>query len=244
MKLFFLGLLQGLTEFLPVSSSGHLFLLKRILGLNANLLPFFVFLHFATVIAILVFIGQELPIILRQKKVVAHLAVITLITGGIAFFINLFLNRFFESKYLIAGGFFINAFILLRIKKSANNRTMQEMNRKDSVILGLWQSVALFPGISRSGITISTLIRRGFTPKDAFVLSFSMAIPIILIATGVEFGDLLKMRFPFSDLCIGFMVTFLSGMLALSILRKMLVNFSFKGFAYYSFVMAILTGVL
>ena len=118
MKAVVLGIIQGLTEFLPISSSGHLYIIKRLLTFShQNLLPFFVFLHIATLLAIIIFLRRQILLILSKKNILLQLAVITTITALIGLTIDRFFTGFFENKFLVAGLLLINGGILLSIKK-------------------------------------------------------------------------------------------------------------------------------
>jgi len=240
MKFLFFGALQGITEFLPISSSGHLYLLKRILMTGENLLSFFILLHLATLLAILVYFWKEIIKLLTNRKIIVHIAIITTITALIALVVKYSVSRYFDSKYLVCFCFIINGIILLTIKKTSQIRNRTEIKLKDSLILGLVQAFALFPGISRSGITISTLLRRGFKNSEAFSISFIMAIPIILIAF---FSEPKILNLPTNQLITGFLAAFIAGIASLAILKRLILKWQFKKFGIYSIIIAII-GVL
>ena len=217
MKFLFLGLVQGLTEFLPISSSGHLYLFKRLLELKENLLSYFVLLHIATLFAIFIILFKRVKVTLKDKKLLSHLAVITIITAAMGWGIRSLFISFFDGKFLVSFCFLINAIILLSIKNSRRERTSSDMRLRDSLILGLMQGVAIFPGISRSGITISSLLRRGFKREEAFSLSFLMAVPVLIIAFLTEYKGLFSVAISPAHIAGGFFMALVFGVIALKI---------------------------
>jgi undecaprenyl-diphosphatase len=241
MKFLFFGIVQGLTEFLPISSSGHLYILKRLFGLNENLLSFFVILHLATLLAIIIFFYKQIKQTLTKKELLFHILIITCVSGILGLLGKIFLTRFFDSKYLISFALLINGIILLSIRNTTGKKTHQDIKLKDSFILGLLQGIAIIPGISRSGITITGLLKRGFQPKEAFSLSFLMAIPIITAAFLVEIKEILSINVNISSLILSFIAAFLSGILALHIIKKALIKVKFKNFGYYCLLIFLLT---
>ncbi|UCG35593.1 MAG: undecaprenyl-diphosphate phosphatase [Candidatus Omnitrophota bacterium] len=236
MKFLFLGLIQGLTEFLPISSSGHLYLAKRLLELKENLLSYFVLLHIATLLAILIMLSKRVKVAIKDKRLLGHLAVITVITAAMGWGIRNLLFASFNGKFLVAFCFLINGIILLSIKNGLHRRTSNDMRLRDSLVLGLVQGFAIFPGISRSGITISSLLRRGFKREEAFYISFLMAIPILVIAFLSECKGLFSVAISPAYIAGGFFIAFISGIIALRIVKHTVVSARFKNFGYYSLV--------
>ncbi len=239
MKFIFLGIVQGLTEFLPVSSSGHLYIFKNILNLTQDLLPFFVFLHLATLLAILIFLHKEIIAALGKKNVLIQIGVITCITVVFGFTIDYFLKDIFENRYLVIFLLFLNGVILLSIRKDKGSRDSIDISLKDSFILGALQGLAVLPGISRSGITIAGALKRGFKAKEAFALSFLMAIPAIIGAFVLKFNQLVDSDMSASAMAGGFAAALLFGLLALYIVRKALLNRKFSNFGYYCIIASI-----
>jgi undecaprenyl-diphosphatase len=239
-KFLLFGTIQGLTEFLPISSSGHLYILKRLTGTSENLLPFFVFLHLATFLAIVLYFRTQIIRALLKRNFIINIFLITAISGGVALAIKYILSTFFGNKYLLSFCFLINGIILLSINKINPRKDIYNINLKESLILGLVQGIAVFPGISRSGITIATLLKRGYKEKEAFKLSFFMALPIILLAFLAEFKELTPLTIGYRNMAVGFIFAFLSGILALIIVKKTLINTKFKNFGYYCLLIFII----
>lgn len=236
MKFLFLGLIQGLTEFLPISSSGHLYLLKRLMELRGEMLSYFVLLHIATLIAIFIVLSKRIKVAIRDHWLITNLVVITVVTSALAWAIRILASPFFDGKLLLAFCFLINGLILLSIKNGLHGRTSKDFGLRDSLILGVVQGLAVFPGISRSGITISTLLRRGFNREEAFYISFLMAIPILIIAFLAECKGLCSMPVSFLGIVGGFLAALIFGVIALKIVRGMVIGASFRNFGYYSLV--------
>jgi len=244
-KAVILGFTQGLTEFLPVSSSGHLFFIQRILlrigmVLEGDALSFFVFLHLATLGAVCVFFAKSLHL-LFNRKLLPHILMMSVITGGVALAIRFSVSNYFSNKYFLAGCFFINALILFSIRRYPGSRNWQNLNLRDSFTIGLLQGAAFLPGISRSGITIAGFIRRGFKKEEAFMLSFIIVIPVIIGAFLMEYHELLRGSFSILTLGLGFLCALGGGLLALVILRKAIIMEKFRKFSFYSLFIAVLT---
>jgi len=236
-----LGIAQGLTEFLPVSSSGHLFIIKRLTHLSDNLIPFFVLLHLATLLAIVIFLRRQIVKLLFRKKTFFNLTIITATTAIIGLVIDRFLVNFFESRFFISFFLLINAAILLSLKKTSGKKHHHEIKFKDALSLGLLQGLSVLPGISRSGITISSLLRKGFAPQEAFTFSFLMAIPAILGAFFLKARELTELKIVPINLLGGFFAAFLSGLLALFIVNKTLKNQKFSFFGYYCILISLVS---
>jgi len=242
-KFIFLGIVQGITEFLPISSSGHLFLIQKLLKIEGNYLPFFVFLHLATLLAIIVFFSKKIKLFFKARLLLSIL-LITLISGIMGLGIGFYLKELLGSTFMLTFCFLANAGILLSIRSSSGERDISSINFKDALFLGLLQGFSPLPGISRSGITIVGLLRRGFKRSEAFILSFLMAIPLIIGAFFVEFKELDQSSLSLQNMGLGFVVAFVFGLLALSLVKKTLINKKFKNFAYYCLILALLTLII
>ncbi|MFH1541048.1 MAG: undecaprenyl-diphosphate phosphatase [Elusimicrobiota bacterium] len=255
----FLGFIQGLTEFLPVSSSGHLVVFQKLLNLGEQI-EFDVFLHFATLFAVLIFFRDDILEILsgifRQKFCLrwACLAgkgefglktLIGIIVGSVpTAIIGLLFNDFFEEKFsqpkVVALMWVITGFILWFSSKFSRSDTVNKnySNTKitDFLLVGLFQGLAIMPGISRAGITISVALLLGFNRVWAFKYSMLLSIPAILGA-----GLLECRNFSISmNILAGGIVAMLSGILALYILSKIIVGKKLHLFSYYLWIVGVL----
>lgn len=236
-----LGIIQGLTEFFPVSSSGHLVIAQKLLGLTENQVGVSVVLHLGTGLALLVFFFKDLLGLFKDIKMLTFLFIATLITAVIGLAGKDFFESLFDSPKLVAIALIITGIILIITKKfMAGQRN--KLNLKDGVIFGLTQSIAIIPGISRSGITISTLLFRKIEPKISFKVSFLAAIPAIfgaaiLEARNIDFAFQAQAR----NLCAGFIFSFLTGLFSLSLLKIILKKAKLHYFGYYCILIALIT---
>lgn len=232
------GIVQGLAEFLPVSSSGHLFVLQYLLKIKDDILPFFVFLHIATLAAMLIFFWPRIKRVYGDKKNFMPVVTVTFVTGAGALLIKKFLEGMFTNPFFLMAGFLVNAVILLgAIKPPQDRRTVADFTVKDAIYLGLAQAAAVLPAISRSGTTIVMLLRRGFKSEEAFNISFLLSMPVIVLAFLVEAGDIARLHMSAAYLAAGFITAFISGLAALKLLEKIVAKGKFQYFSIYCFCM-------
>ena len=233
-----LGILQGITEFLPVSSSGHLSLVEKLLHLKVDIL-FIIWVHLATLLALLCFFYKKIIKLFKNRRLLLMVVISSSITGFLSLICRPFIERIFNYPLYIAGALIINGIILLLSKTSSEN--YRKINFKDALILGMFQTISLIPGISRSGLTISLLLRRKISPVDCFEFSFIVSIPLIIGAFILKLAQLNNVLEIFSShYLLGFMGAFLSGWISLKILLKLLIYKKFSCFGYY----CILVGVV
>ena len=222
-----LGIIQGLTEFLPVSSSGHLELAKAIFGdtsVPQESLTFTVVLHAATALSTIVVFRKEIAEIFRglfqfkwneemQFSVKIILSMIPAVVIGLAF--EKELESFFGGKILLVGFMLLVTAILLLLADKAKN-TNKSVSFKNAVIIGISQAIAMLPGISRSGATISTSVLLGVDRTRAARFSFLMVVPLILgkVAKDILSGDINFQSSEIIPLSAGFIAAFISGLLA------------------------------
>ncbi|WCC47430.1 undecaprenyl-diphosphate phosphatase [Tenacibaculum finnmarkense] len=222
-----LGIIQGLTEFLPVSSSGHLELAKAILGdtsVPEESLTFTVVLHFATALSTLVIFRKEVaeifsglfqfkwndPMKFSVKIIISMLPAVII---GLAF--EKQLEAFFGGKILLVGIMLLVTAVLLLFADKAKN-TNTEVSFKNALIIGVSQAIAMLPGISRSGATISTSVLLGIDRSKAARFSFLMVVPLIFGKIAKDFlgGDINFQSSEIIPISAGFIAAFLSGLVA------------------------------
>lgn len=222
-----LGVIQGLTEFLPVSSSGHLELAKAILGdtsVPEESLTFTVVLHFATALSTLVIFRKEVIEIFKglfqfkwnnefkfSLKII--ISMIPAVIVGLLF--EKQLESFFGGKILLVGCMLLLTALLLLLADKAKN-TKKEVSFWNAVLIGVSQAIAMLPGISRSGATISTSVLLGVDRTRAAKFSFLMVVPLIFgkIGKDVLSGDLNLQSSDMIPITAGFIAAFLAGLLA------------------------------
>lgn len=229
---FIFGVIQGLTEFLPISSSGHLFLAEKIMRFKTDLLPFFVYLHLATVLSIMVFFFHDLKQLLKNRKVLLKLFFSSIVTCICAYALNALIGKGLNNKFMVMSGFFATAFLLLFLR-GGGEKNISDLSVRSCLTVGILQSLAIIPGLSRSGITIKAALRQGLKKEEAFKFSFFLAIPVILGAFVFELKDMARVSFNFNSLVIGFASAFLFGLLALKIVKKYVKTGRLYRFGYY-----------
>lgn len=243
----FLGTLQGLTEFLPISSSGHLVLAQKFLGLKSPPIFFDVLIHVATLWAIVIYLRKDLIKLLsglREKenqKLVFLVVLGTLPIVIVGFLLLDYIEKIFNSFLAVGISFLITSAILAStwlIKKMEKN--LGGITYLDSIFVGFFQALAILPGVSRSGSTISAGIFRKIERTAAFKFSFFLAIPaicgalILNLAQAEIFSDS-----SFLGGFLGFISAVISGLLALKVLEKALIKGNFYFFAIYCFILGI-----
>lgn len=248
-----LGIIQGFTEFLPVSSSGHLELGKAILGdtsVPEESLLFTVILHFATALSTLVVFRKDVWEIISgilkckwneetQFTVKIILSMLPAVIIGLLFEEQL--ESFFGGNIAFVGAMLIVTAVLLWFADRAKS-TGKSVTFKNAFIIGISQAIAMLPGISRSGATISTSVLLGNDKNKAARFSFLMVVPLIFgkIAKDVLSGDLASESANFSSLGLGFIAAFISGLIActwmISLVRKSKLSY----FALYCIIVGII----
>ncbi len=244
-----LGIIQGLTEFLPVSSSGHLELGKAILGDNSvpeESLLFTVVLHFATALStIFVFRKDILGLIkgaLKFKwnddlKFISKIALSMIPAAVIGFTYESQFAELFGGNIKLVGFMLIITALLLYLADKAKS-TNKNVSFKNAIVIGVAQAIAMLPGISRSGATISTSVLLGNDKTKAARFSFLMVVPLIFgkIAKDILSGDLTYDSGNFTSLSIGFVAAFISGLFACTWMIALVKKSKLTYFAIYCVV--------
>jgi len=248
-----LGIIQGLTEFLPVSSSGHLELGKAILGDNSvpkESLLFTVVLHFATALSTIVVFRKDIYDIIKgvfafkwdeDTKFVVKIAVSMIPAAIIGFTFESELSALFDGNIKLVGFMLIITALLLYLADKAKN-TSKKVSFSNALVIGFSQAIAMLPGISRSGATISTSVLLGNDKTKAARFSFLMVVPLIFgkIAKDILSGELTYDSQNFTALSIGFIAAFISGLFACTWMIALVKKSKLKYFAYYCVVVGLI----
>ncbi|MGD9015391.1 MAG: undecaprenyl-diphosphate phosphatase [Candidatus Omnitrophota bacterium] len=231
-----LGIIQGLTEFLPVSSSGHLVLFSHIFNIDrTQILPIVIVCHLGTLFALVCFFARDIWRIAKDLVVVIQILVVTLITGVFVLVGRKFFEQLFQKPSSVCLALLITAVILiLTYRGKKEGRGILALNIKDAIWLGISQGIAVIPGISRSGITIFSLLVRGVDPQAAFKFSFLAGIPAIL---GIFVLEVKEIGFAFNNnpthFWLAFGMSFIFGILGLFILKRVVKRLKLHYFGYY-----------
>lgn len=252
----FLGVLQGITEFLPVSSSGHLILAEHFMGLPNTPLVFDVTLHIGTLVAVLAYFQHDwfsmaASIFKRNEGEKRHLFVLLLvgtIPGGLGgLLLSHYAETVFRSPWLVVITLSAVAFLMaLAERLSGQWRVFSSIRLKDALIVGLSQALAIVPGVSRSGITMSAAMFLGLEREAAARFSFLLSAPIIA-GSGLYEG-LKMLRHGWGvfnlDYIWGFLAATISGYLAIAFLMRYLVRHTFYPFVYYRIALALSVAIV
>ena len=243
-----LAAVQGLTEFLPVSSSGHLVLLQKLFGIEKTPVFFDVLLHLGTLGAVLLFFKREIFFLFENWKKKINLWLLLFIGTMPAAFFGLVLNPkielIFNSLELVGLMWIVAGILLLSTKKLTAKQTkksekLEEIKLSDSLVVGLFQAVALFPGISRSGSTIVGGLSRNFSPKLALLFSFLLSVPAIFGAAILELKKVELGEINIGISLTSMLIAGIVGYFSLKLLRKVLISEKFFYFGYYCLVLGV-----
>ena len=237
-----LAILQGITEFLPISSSGHLVVLASVLlddtDPNFNLTSINVVLHLGTLLTILVFYRKRLlQLIKSERRTIGLLVVGTLPAVIVGVPVKLFLDESLTQPLLAGSLFLVTGAILISTTRiRAGEQSLETLTYRNAMLIGIGQALAILPGLSRSGTTISVGLWLGVKRQASAEFSFLLAIPAIAGAGLLEAKDLLQTSqttTPFTYLVLGAALAFTVGILALRWLLKWLESGRFAWFAWW-----------
>ena len=253
------GIIQGLTEFLPVSSSGHLALLPKILTIKDPGVSFDLAMHLGTALAIILYFYKDISTLLidsfrllnfkskidRGQRSALYMIIATVATGIVAITLKDFAEFHGRNNTFIAINLFFFGAVMWAsdsLCKESSNEVLKESGQwKKALLIGLFQSVALFPGVSRSGITLTTARFMGISREEASRFSFLLSLPLIIG------GGLLKLpkvlneteAFNISTCLFGIFVSFIVGLITIHFFLKFIKKIGLVPFAIYRFAMAI-----
>jgi undecaprenyl-diphosphatase len=248
-----LGIIQGLTEFLPVSSSGHLELAKVILGddsLPEESMLMTVVLHGATALSTIVFFRKDILNLFKglfqfknneEFKFSLNIVLSMIPAAVVGVLFDDEIEAFFGGKVLLVGSMLLLTAVLLILADKAKN-TEKKVGIKEAIIIGVAQAIAILPGISRSGATISTSVMLGVDREKAARFSFLMVVPLIMgkIAKDVLDGAFDVIDGSMLNYGVGFVAAFITGVVACTWMIKLVKKSKLKYFAYYCLVVGVI----
>lgn len=250
-----LAVVQGITEWLPISSSGHLVLIEGMLGFEGGLL-FDVAVHFGTLMAVFVYFGQEIMDILRDLlslnfksengRIGVALFLSSIPVGIIGFLLLDFFEDVFRNLEVVVIGFAITSLFLFIASLDFDSKNRRKRKKEvpswvDALTIGFAQILALVPGISRSGTSISAGLLRGLDSRSAAKFGFLMAIPVIFGANILVIGN---NTLP-SEMIWATLVAFFVGLLAIHFMMKFVMNSrkNLRWFAWYALLLSLGIGI-
>jgi len=266
MSYILLGIVQGLSEFFPISSSGHLVVLKYLLKVDLPGAAFEAFLHFGTILAVIALFNHEIKkiifsflrstrVLLKGKKIskifqddpFSKFAWFLMVSTLPAAIIGYALNDYFESLFnkpvitsLMLSVTGVIIWVGNRYYKSGG-RNIQDMSGKDALFVGFAQALAIIPGISRSGMTVLAGLSKGFNYDFAAKYSFILSIPIILGATIFKMKEIIFLDIQFSSMLLSGITAFISSYGAMRIFLGILKKGKMHYFSYYLWIISAVT---
>jgi len=270
-----LGMLQGITEFLPISSSGHLILAHTWIGTVSGGLTFDAVLHFATALSILVYFWRDLFSLARsafrwmrikdihegEKTLIVALIVATIPAVILGLLLEDIMATMFREPLLVAGALLVGSAIMFFAEKhryalaasrrhtkvDTEERGMETLHTGQAVLIGLFQSLALVPGMSRSGMAISGGMYMGLSREESAKFAFLLAVPLLLGAGAKKLIEIISLSsgtYQFAPLIIGAFAAFVVGLTVIHYLLKFLREHSLMVFVWYRTLLAALIFVL
>ena len=252
------GIIQGITEFLPISSSGHLAILHKIIDspFGKNELGFDVALHLASLLAVILFFRKDILLLVKSffnickgkfdqyAKLVFFMILATIPAAFAGYFLEDLIDSRFRSINTIIAMLVIGGILLLFAERfTAKYYDINKLNWNKSLFIGFAQAIALIPGTSRSGITITAGLFCGLKREAAVRFSFLLSIPIILGASIVKIPELARSELftnEFYVLLTGFLFSFLSAFLTIKYFMRFIKKQSFMPFVFYRFALSLI----
>ena len=235
---------------MPVSSSGHLVLTQKILGLSETGLTVEIILHLGSHLAVLIYFRHKIYLVAssffvaenkKHKNLFLFLVVGTIPAVFVGLFLKSFIESAFDSPFFASAMLVITGIILLTTRFKRKDK--KELTKSNAVLIGITQAIAILPGISRSGITISAGMHLGIKPEEAAEFSFLLAIPAIMGAVALNLGEFITLdSSQLSLYAVGLIVSLFSSLFAVYLVMKLIGQGKFEYFGYYC-IAAGLTGL-
>ncbi|MFC1933083.1 undecaprenyl-diphosphate phosphatase [Chloroflexota bacterium] len=242
----FLGIVQGLTEWLPISSSGHLVIIQNSLGIEAPLI-FDILLHLGTLLAVFVIFWQDILKILlsliklnlndEHGKLAIYIFIGSIPIAVVGYVLHDFFASLFNSSISVGIALLTTGLFIYFSKFYRESRTLDS---KESFLIGIAQAVSIVPGISRSGFTITTGLLRGIERGTIFRFSFLLSVPAIIGANVFELTRVSWAEFEIGSMLVGTSVAAIIGYLSLKLLMRLVLNQKFHFFSFYCVALGLL----
>ncbi len=234
-----LGITEGITEFLPISSTGHLVLVSNLLSISQSnfVKSFEIFIQLGAILAVVVLYWRDFLDTKQWPKIIAGFLP-TAILGLI--FYKFVKNYLLGNVFIVLGSLFMGGIILIFIEKFKQRN--ERLTVKRAIGIGFFQAISMIPGVSRSAATIIGAMLLGVSKEEAVKFSFLLAVPTMMAATGL---DMVKSNFSFTNhewqlLGVGFVVSFITAIMAIKLFIKFVQNHSFRSFGIYRIVLAVI----
>lgn len=241
-----LGLIQGLTEFLPVSSSGHLVLFQNLFKMEGATQAFSILLHLGTLIAVFIYYWKDIFELIKNpfQRTTVLLIAGTIPTVIMALLFNDTFDNIFGSGKFIGFNFILTSLILLYADRAVVGRKkVINMSIFDALVVGTMQGLAILPAVSRSGMTVSACLYRGMNKENATKFSFLLSIPAILGGAVLTLKDMITGEvtlvedFGFLPMFLGFITAAVSGYFAIRFMVEVIRRGKLRWFSIYTFVL-------
>lgn len=240
-----LGIVQGITEWLPVSSSGHLVIFQQLFDIEAPVI-FDLMLHIGSLFVVLFVFWKDAKRVLLSifnddkdgKKLLLLLIFASIITAIIGFLFEDFFKSLFTSLFAVGIALIVTALLLFSVRWF-DKKPKKDMNTLDAFFVGLMQGVAIIPGISRSGSTISTALLRGIDRESAVRFSFLLFIPAVIGATILEFNEFSSINVELLPFVVGTIASMVISYISIKLLIKIIHKQRFYLFGWYCLVVGL-----
>lgn len=244
-KYFIIGLIQGFTEFLPVSSSGHIVLFSEIFNIDCDIILLSVVAHIGTLLSVIICMRKKLFQIVKKpfSPTTLNLIIATIPAVLVVILFNDLIDKLYGLRFLIYG--FLITGILLTVADLCKPK-YDYVTKKHSLFMGLMQGLAILPGISRSGSTMAVGMMSGVKKEEACEFSFLMSIPIILGSAIWECVGLINtnVTFNFLPLFVAFITSFIFGILSIKLMLKIVKSNKLFIFSIYTVILSVVTLII
>ena len=256
LQYFIIGLVQGITEFLPISSSGHLVLISAISSWEDQGLFTDIAVHGGTLIAVLIYLRKEIVKIIKNffqnrlsyNTLLFKIILATLPAVVVGFFVYNYIENYFRNLEVVAWASIIFGIILFFAdKKNSNNSSWEEMKFSDALIIGCFQILAFIPGASRAGVTITGGLFLGFNRSNAAIFSMLLSIPIILASLMISLSDLAKdpdSMVNVQQSMFAALIACITALISIHFMMRVIQNSNFNLFIFYRICLGIVLLVI